>query len=125
MNVAVLEKVRDHILEDPRRLNMRDWIWHYTDNQVRLNSDILPPCGTVGCIAGWILELYGHELEKETGDIVKDAAKLLGVDLSEACCLFHLEYWPKDYQIRYRAGNQKERAQVTAERINRLIKEHQ
>jgi hypothetical protein len=59
MNVKLLRKIQKHILEEPRRLDM----------DVVLVKDIdpaswrdAPPCGTVGCIAGWACALSGKRL---------------------------------------------------------------
>lgn len=53
----LLNRVKDIILEEPRRLNMDDWIiafqhtgWH--DSGV--NFEHAPACGTIACVAGWV-----------------------------------------------------------------------
>lgn len=53
----VLAWVEERIKEEPRRLNMRDWVLRFrgkiTGNP-HIRSNAKPACGTVACAAGWI-----------------------------------------------------------------------
>lgn len=59
---ALLRRVEKRILEEPKRLNMDHWGYRATDSyseylsnpgMLQVAPDLIPPCGTVGCIAGW------------------------------------------------------------------------
>lgn len=69
MNIKLLEKVKAHILEEPRRVNMAYWLalkdttgvtnaalptvaWATVMHAAKNRA---PACGTVGCIAGWTI----------------------------------------------------------------------
>ena len=44
MNITLFRKIRKHILEEPKRINLNHWVDPYSE---------VAPCGTEGCIAGW------------------------------------------------------------------------
>src|SRR5712671_5400107 len=50
LNVALLRKVKRHMLADPRRLQMSQALYVTRGKNA-------PHCGTVGCIAGWVVAL--------------------------------------------------------------------
>lgn len=111
MNVELLRKVKDHILAEPRRLDMCVVI------KFRSGSIFDPPCGTVGCIAGW-----ANYLEGRSRGGMQDAARSLGLG-EEWQWLFFLAYWPENFCTRYvNAKTATTRAEVTAERIEHFIK---
>lgn len=107
MNIPLLRKVQRAILEEPRRIDMREWIKAtprevkrilksgdtiYSGRRAALNV----PCNTVGCIAGWTIALTKHvrgysKLENIFSHL--EAAKVL--DLSEIL-YYRLFYVNKD-----------------------------
>lgn len=124
-NIKLLEKVKKHILEEPRRLNMSSGIKKVQKRKV--------PCGTIGCIAGWsvllsksLLELTKDlEIDEEKGwmPIEQDAQELLGISDLQKGNLFYLHNWPSKFQLTYkRAKTANGRARATAKRIDYFIK---
>ena len=99
MNVERLRKIKDHILEEPLRVNMGPLICS-RGNRKLLDAnwciDITlplshrrrwPDCGTVGCIAGWEIILYGHP-ETEGANDAERRLELPNDDL------FYVYRWP-------------------------------
>lgn len=123
MNKELLNKISEHILEEPRRLNM-----NYLFRNVNPISKDAPPCGTVGCIAGWACVLSGVDVEL-TIDLWSKARSLLGLSMEESERLFtepdiaiyssgEQGCWPMSLAEEYEdAETPKERAEVTVRRI--------
>lgn len=101
INVSLLKKVRRIITEEPKRLRMADWGLTLTKNQI-MHDDEAPACGTVACLAGWIIlahegnkpsfwkRLMGRRGDLERAVYLKEglspaerAADLIGIPLSE------------------------------------------
>lgn len=125
LNIERLRTVQQHILEEPRRLNMDHWI-----QLRRPNNSILdfPPCGTVACIAGWTYILF-QERNVRNAEINFSqfrAAELLGLDIDEdeEYYLFYPDKWLReDLADRYRkatSGSQ-EAAQAVSDYIDYVI----
>lgn len=101
--VKLVRKVQNHILEEPKRFNMDDWVEHISED---LSSDDLygsspeivaahnkemkklyPACGTTACIAGWVAILSkplktdkdGYLVIPKVNDIAGFARKKLGL----------------------------------------------
>ena len=55
----VLQRLKALAADDPRRINMRGYLWEKTD--VKSYSFDWPECGTVGCLSGWASVLLRHE----------------------------------------------------------------
>jgi|SRR5579864_556807 len=113
LNVELLRKVKKHILEEPRRLDMGYWI----------HATTASPCGTVACLAGWtcILSNVVPAFSLEAGEL---ATPLLGLNERQKMSLFHTEHWPRELAEKYwNARTPGGRARATAKRINLLIKE--
>jgi hypothetical protein len=109
LNVALLKKVKQHILDNPARLRMSNWIInrkiaaestyckvskHKFNFEIKAwdaKSQPIPPCGTIGCIAGWT-KIIGDNLDPESPDLIgsyqRRAAELLGITENEASDLF-------------------------------------
>ena len=101
MNVELLEKVKQHILENPESLDMHRW-----------------SCETTACISGWAVRLS----ERENVSMV-DGEIPLGLDDDEACRLFYLSGWPSRLRRRYdNAKTPRTRSKVAAQRIDHFIK---
>lgn len=124
MNVKLLRKVKNHILEEPRRFIM--WTWRITkgsgtkylaDNNTYSS---FAKCGTAACIAGWTCELA----RKDVGlSYSETAGKLLNLDDEDARYrLFMASRWPNKFAIPFRnAKTAKSRAKIAAERIEHFI----
>lgn len=129
LNTKLLRKVKKHILEEPKRLAMIHWSKRGLPG-TQLKSEgwgeeptrTFPPCGTVGCIAGWACMLSGmySGSSYEGGD-------LLGIPDSTSLrnSLFIVEDWPEPIRSEYICATTPERrAKLAAKRINLFIKEH-
>lgn len=82
MNVELLQRIKQAILAEPRRLNME--VFFYESEE----------CGTIMCIAGWACALAGeelHKLEQEDGPyaIARRARALLDIEEGASWHLFH------------------------------------
>lgn len=137
MNTKLLRQVRAHILGEPRRLRMEHGIKPQRGKGA-------PPCGTVGCIAGWAVILANKKRSETIKDMidrmsiprsetsrrerswsaVKDmATELLEIVPASADRLFYTLEWPQDLKDAYAvAGTAAGRARITARRIARFIK---
>ncbi len=125
LNTELLLKIKQYILLEPRRCNMSAWmckrdmksLWeHYGQAE--------PPCGTVGCIAGWALMLTNEEVYGQHLCIAERAASALGLSYEKADRLF-LPYsrWPESWRmklIEHKIGSP-EYAQVVADYIDYFI----
>lgn len=144
VNVAEFQRVKQHILEEPRRFNMAEWGKFLEDKDRDWFGDKFPPCGTVACIAGWTNVLNQDSLEDldcfSFGDDVR-AARLLGIDGKLEAgdvrvdpefqngyytryrrrYVFFVEYWAKPWRTRYeQAKTPQERVEVAASYIDWL-----
>lgn len=137
MNVELLRKVKEHILDEPQRLDMSMF-------GQRTEGEMAPPCGTTACIAGWAVilsdpKLFTVDIE-EFDDVLSDAYKtgreLLRITPGQARRLFFVGGWPltfkekmryldmSDYDGTYGTAGLavlKARAAVAAERIDYFI----
>jgi hypothetical protein len=120
LNVKLLRKVQQHILEEPRRATIDRWVQHVGP----LDVDA-PPCGTAACIAGWCVLLSTPEdkwdeileLDDEDSPISKMAARKLRVPLSKVRRLF-------TFRESYALSRTQALAQEMAARIDRFIRRH-
>lgn len=140
LNTKLLLKVKKHILAKPSRLHMAQWLVRANENMESIfknvikkkgrkyitnldttygepTTQLLPDCGTVGCIAGWTALL------SSTPDKIYhygDACDLLGG--YQTSSLFYPTHWPEEYYIKYRlAKNQRERAKIVGQVIDLFI----
>jgi len=132
LNVELLLKVKNHILEEPKRLRMSKWFIKGTPNGHGRSVSRgygepidfeVPACGTVGCIAGWT-ELLNHPEDYEgatgiSGVHCGRAKNELGlIDQS----LFFVDCWPEPYKSDYyQAEDNQTRAQIVGALIDKLI----
>lgn len=122
MNTRLLRKVAEHIAEEPRRLNM-----HLISIRKDPSSYNAPPCGTVGCIAGWACMLSGIPLDQASW---RKGEELLGLTDLQSMRLFDFptedgcsDGWPRKFGKRYvEAKTPKGRASATLARIEHFIK---
>ena len=131
LNVELLMKVKAAILEDPRRLDMSEWVSEHPDPEMCttlvhwLAEDQISPCGIVACIAGWAAVLVGHK-----GFALDAVMAALVMDYRDAPLndLFYVGHWPYDLAERYAAaeasGDRAGMAAAAAERIDRFVAEH-
>ena len=122
VNRELFEKVKAHILEEPRRFYMGD----YVTTPDAISPWEAPACGTVACIAGWAYLLSVKRPSKDANAIAEDrAVKLLGITLAESHCLFYAGSWPDEYSHRYidaeNALDYTGMAQAAADRIDHFL----
>jgi len=83
--VKLVEKVQKHILEEPKRFDMGILVQKFANPQLS-SYESMPPCGTVGCIAGWVSIIdLGKKLKWKKGsdyDSIFMAPKI-DIDLME------------------------------------------
>lgn len=110
-----------YIKEEPRRLNMYVWAC-----QISTHDELDPPCGTVGCFAGWTImstvgkEELGHLLG--TDSVADAAADILGIDDHDAYILFYSTRWPTSFNEAYvNANSPAKRVQALSDRIEYFI----
>lgn len=122
----LLLQVRAAILEEPARIRMAWWRIdrEKQESLVRLGDHAaLPACGTVGCIAGWVVEL-GYKQPKRIKRVNAAAYRLLDWRPYRILPLFHTQDWPSDLSVRVRAlavTGTPEYAAVVAAAIDRWI----
>jgi len=114
MNVELLEKVKQHILEEPKRLRMGT-ILH--TNAKERGWDNTPVCNTVGCIAGWTCVLGGSPAVRAHSSIARD---LLDVTHEQGERLFFS--YPDGFEHIFDDDGSEETAKLVAKRIDLFIK---
>lgn len=127
MNVKLLRKVKKHILEEPRRFAMGTWLKKYTPGTLIDEPDSeafvtrrVPACGTVGCIAGWTVDLTGGKSNRAAFE--STARRRLEISPTKSTRLFYTYAWPQKFLDRYLNANTKQtRAKIAAERIEHFI----
>lgn len=127
INVKLLRKVQRTIVAEPLRVDMT--IWAAPSEY----SNQSPPCGAVGCIAGWAMlhvskrslnieARYIWELDPEANQ--DKAAELLSLSYDQARRLFISDHWPTKFKNRLafaKEGTPKY-ARVVSDRIDHFIK---
>lgn len=137
MKVRRLRRIVKHILEEPLRVNMSELVHSKNDTVVKdlktlsqqgfyiggllaLPLDHVhrwPECGTVACLSGWEILLYG----KLTTDDVKVSQERLELPNSS---LFFIQFWPNQFRsaIRDEKPGTKAYAQIVAAAVEDYIK---
>lgn len=113
LNIELLERVKQHILEEPKRLDMELW----RDTADKSDPDA-PACRTYACIGGWTELLGNSPRGKKGADQLLNLRGLGGDELNEDLYdLFfdYIEWWT-------RKDSPKMRARQAARRIDALIK---
>lgn len=127
-SIKILKYLKDHFREEPRRLYMHTWSVKRGKDYggAMIPDDIdFPPCGTVGCIAGWICMLYGEKKEPHWLIAPQTAGEEMGFAKYPYCLnsLFYLEYWPNKFSKQFElAKTPYRRVEVTCNRIDHFIK---
>lgn len=147
MNIELLQRVKQHILAEPRRLNMGTWVSTvgktvpaFAGVYGRDEAD-LPPCGTVACVAGWavLLSRFNGKPEeyaafmRERNTLFPDSLtssigqEELGLSPSQMETLFYVGRWPERFRVAHgqaeENGDYQAMAQITADRIDYMIAE--
>jgi hypothetical protein len=122
LNVKLLKKVKRAMLKHPENTNMSHWVVH---------EDGTAPCGTAGCIAGWVVaeasirKLRNIPAERTVSWSLRfqeKARKLLRITEHQGDMLFKLDYWPGNLRDRYYGARSRKRsAKLIAERIDEFI----
>lgn len=128
LNVKLLREIQKEILEEPKRLDMGTWLHKYEKHRIS-DLEFVPPCGTVGCIAGWakVLSERAGVVFTEYGTSL-NACIALDIEEEDARELFFTDFWSFDLESRYYVANDAkdytEKAKVTCEAIDRFIEKH-
>jgi hypothetical protein len=121
MKTKLLREVAKHIAEEPRRLNM-----HLISTRVDPSRHEAPPCGTVGCIAGWACMLSGMGIDEANW---RKGEEILGLTSDQSMKLFDFpttdgfnDGWPRKFGKRYvNAKTPRGRMLATVARIEHFI----
>jgi hypothetical protein len=120
LNVPLLRKIQAHILEEPLRVDMDNWMG--TVNQYGQS----PACKTVGCIAGWACVLEPTQNKEIVLGVKLTAMDLLGIGHDLADKLFYPAYWYHGWPSKLedlRVGTPAY-AQVVSDYIDYFIEQH-
>lgn len=125
----ILYAIRQHILEEPARLNMMQWRIKRQDSDPINLSEMMgkayhylpehnfPACNTVGCISGW-----GQILTNMDNQTLYSRSEVLKVPKSVTQILFYLDNWPHFIAKRYNeATTLQSRARITSDLIYWVI----
>lgn len=134
MNIKLLKKVRDKILQEPTQFGMYSW---YSKMSYAAN------CGTTACIAGWTVVIANKTTPLREYTIVltnkitnskeydvlyteTKASNLLNLTHSQCKELFYNYNWPIKFREPYLVGEpgSLERASIAYNFINWFIKKH-
>lgn len=116
-------RVIEHILEEPKRIDMCDWVVP----QSCVKGGRLPECGTVACFAGWTVAIANNwdyeTLIQKRFSISSMAEEALGITRQQAVTLFGA--WPSDWLDKlYQHGvGTKAYAQVVASFARHYLKQ--
>lgn len=134
LNVKLLLKVKHHILEEPARLRMDMWLKKGEAGADSGNSYpgygepiefTFPACGTVGCLAGWAVQLSHptENIQPGIDNVHSSALEELGIDDDISPYeIFFPDHWPPEFYRRYEyARSNEERAKIVGEVIDNYI----
>lgn len=137
INVKLLRKIQKHILAEPKRFIMGDFIVRRSDRDEMVESDGLTTpfaaCDTAACIAGWACLL--SDRNPLTG-FAKLGAELLGIEyidpdsvdeedvvpICESDRLFYTSTWPEEFARPFHsAKTREEKAAIAVQRIDHFL----
>lgn len=128
MNVELLLKVKEAILNNPEGFQMGKYFKQPENNKIRdYGLEWETRCGTACCIGGHAISLSGTErpLREEKyipGEIYEIAKRALGLTDEQAGKLFYTAHWPVDLYREFSYSKSiTKRAQIAAEVIDRFI----
>ncbi len=94
-----------HVKDEPRRMDMEDWYYTYDGGP----SEYVPPCGTVACLSGWAVELFGpnssRHLASRHDRLYGQVA--LGITIHQVLSLFYVYNWPHKFQKAFAYAKQR------------------
>lgn len=121
MNVKLLQQVKAHILEEPRRFFMSQYVMrdepgalHNLDGRRRK----MPSCGTAACIGGWAVILT-QGLDAPYG--FQEGAWAAKISKAQANRLFLIHEWPERFRKAWKKADMVTRATIAAKRIDHFI----
>jgi hypothetical protein len=128
LNVKLLRKIQKHILEEPKRLVMRDWIITKAEGYKSFRNDAeeitkFPKCGTAACIAGWAVILSGDKITPGATLRVLDKARNL-LKTEDDRLFFTMGWNPKLDAAYTAAKSAKKRAKIASKQIDQYIDEY-
>lgn len=128
INTELLERVKQHILEEPKRFDMHSFV---TRVSTHAPEEIRPACGTTACIAGWAILLdradRGEAVPRRISSafyysVEFRAMELLSLTEKQRRSLFYVSSWPQEFRRTFNlARTLSERAEIAARRIDRFI----
>jgi hypothetical protein len=131
MNVELLQKIKTHVLEEPKRVYMSSW--RIRGDDIERAGLMRPECNTVCCISGLATELSGSKncigradllgLQGDPGYPTRRQAS--GKDpASQAQRIFYVSCWPTKWRrtLERTFPQSQEYAQVVADYIDYFIK---
>jgi hypothetical protein len=127
INVELLRRVKAHILAEPSRFDMGEFIIEGDAARtfaVKFDRPA-PPCGTIACIAGWAVLLSDDDPPSDAEEIELRANALLGLTPEMGDRLFFTTEWPERFKQSYREAEDSDlavAALVAAERVEHFIK---
>ena len=95
-------KVRELILANPERFDMKDW-------------EVERDCGTVRCIGGWVRDMFGPKdlIDGEVGE-------LIGLNWNQSRELFY----PRRYFVEYSCSGYQATAEQAAKVLDQIGRAH-
>jgi hypothetical protein len=126
LNVKLLRKVQKHIMKEPKRLLMGEWLVTKSKKVPQFENDAgewehFPKCNTAACIAGWAVML--HDKHPPRGKSIETrATKILGGSSMDS--LFYTSLWKLEHEFNT-AETPRQRAKIAVKEIDHFIKEHE
>lgn len=128
MNTKLLRQIKEHILAEPKRLYMGEWIRRKTHpNQMIMDREYhyreFAGCDTAACIAGWAVLLSSPKPDSvgQLGGVSEQATNLLDLSQDSAYRLFAPRRWPEQFWDGTKDDGTRHTAQVAAARIEHFI----
>jgi hypothetical protein len=124
----LLRRVAKHILADPLRYEQDYMIEHGAPGELLEDGLIVPKCGTIACIGGWLAILNAKNPKRVKTFNVRTLATVLGVTRKQVFRLIAFTWtstngWPARFSNRYKeAGTAKQKAKVAVQRIEHFIR---
>ena len=86
MNTRLLRKIQKHILAEPKRFDMTDWVMRGKPGSLLEAGEQeieVPKCGTVACIGGWACLLSGKTRLRHPKSFIANAIATLKEEFPE------------------------------------------
>jgi hypothetical protein len=133
LNVEHINKVLEHIRENPKRLHMSSWGFKVNEAEkfsscfymlANLSQDYFPKCNTLACFAGWSKILA---TPKEKFDSIFDERGILGFNMlghqfaAEEAHRLGLTEEESFYLFDSTAGTHQEQLEVVENRLRHIV----